>query len=408
MILPYNKKLIVLFDQMLFSGIGFLTTIFIARILSVDDFGMYAGFVLGIYLLVSVISAFVIQPFQVCFGFLNNKKTYHSFVFWLHISISFLILLMAFIGIPFFFTPVPITFFGFGFGFVFHDFARKYFLTLDKPYSLIVIDILFAVAFLSLLYLFSLQENRDLSLMIGFLSFAYLIPFLFFVLSEKPLLFDRNIFKMAAVFHGTQGKWLFLTSVSQWWSGNLFVVASGAYLGSAALGGLRLAQSLMGVLNVVLQAIENYILPQTALRLKKSPADGLLYLASFTKNISVFFLIVLILIFMFASNIIEIAGGVAYLPFAFVLKGLVLLYALVFLSQPIRLLLRAHLLNKQFFNGYVFSLLFSLVFSNYLLSNFGLSGVIIGLSVSQIILILYWSYILKNNHIYLWKSYISS
>jgi len=67
------------------------------------------------------------------------------------------------------------------------------------------------------------------------------------------------------------------------------------------------------------------------------------------------------------------------------------------------LCIRMLVLNKNFFIGYLLSLAFSLLFFNYFLSNFGLSGAILGLAISQLILIIYWQFVLSKNNFLLWK-----
>ena len=101
-------------------------------------------------------------------------------------------------------------------------------------------------------------------------------------------------------YHVEQGKWFFMTAISQWWAGNLFVVASGVYLGAVALGALRLAQSLFGILNVILQTFENYVLPQTASKMNDSIPEGIAYLKNLSLKAAWIFSPILILSSIFA------------------------------------------------------------------------------------------------------------
>ena len=226
--------------------------------------------------------------------------------------------------------------------------------------------------------------------------------FILFLL--KPFYFDRNASKLFIIQHIKEGKWLFLTAISQWWAGNLFVVASGIYLGAAALGALRLGQSLFGVLNVLLQTFENYVLPQTAKRMQQSQNNGIAYLKEMNLKLAYAFIPVLLLIFIFASPIITLAGGQEYSEYAFVLKGLSILYIFIFLSQPIRFFFRSMQMNSHFFYAYFISLIFAISSSHWLLSTYGLNGVISGLICSQILLIAYWIIILLLKNINIWKS----
>jgi O-antigen/teichoic acid export membrane protein len=197
---------------------------------------------------------------------------------------------------------------------------------------------------------------------------------------------------------------LFFTAVSQWWSGNLFVVASGIYLGTAALGALRLGQSLFGVLNVLLQTFENYILPQTALKIQQSQSIGISYLKEMNQKLAYVFIPVLLLVFIFSSFLITLAGGKDFTEYAFVLKGLSILYIFILLSQPIRFYFRSMQMNSHFFYAYFISLVFALSTSHWLISAYGLQGAIAGLIGSQILLLTYWSIILQLKNINIWKS----
>jgi O-antigen/teichoic acid export membrane protein len=115
----------------------------------------------------------------------------------------------------------------------------------------------------------------------------------------------------------------------------------------------------------------------------------------------------LVLGFFAGEQIIVLAGGIQYQSFGFVIQGLSLLYAFIYFSQPIRILMRIHVLNKFFFMGYLLTLGFAMITSNSLISTWGLSGVISGLIVSQLLLIVYWYWILNRNKISVWKLFTS-
>lgn len=403
-----HPKFLVLTDQAIFSSSSFMLTIFSARLLSLDDFGRYAGYLLGIYLAVSGISAFVVQPFQVIVGGISNQKTYTAFIVWFQaLAVSLSLGLCVFATIIFQ-LELPLLLFLFSLGFLFHDFGRRVFLALNKIHQALLLDSLAAIGFATALFIFSRDSSKELSHLLLLLSFAYLLPLLYIIFTLKPLSFHTLFFKSALARHIQQGKWLFLSAMTQWWAGNLYVVASGLYLGTKALGALRLAQSLMGVLNVFIQAFENYVLPQTAHKLNTTMATGTLYLSHMSKKMGAIFIPIVLLIFLFAKQIFLLAGGEDYLAYVFVLRAYSVLYIFILASQPLRLLIRALLLNKHFFYGYIFSLLFALLLSHWLLSTLQLTGAVIGLGLSQLVLITYWSIILKHQNIQLWKLFTSS
>lgn len=402
-----SPKLIVLTDQAVFSGTSFVLTILTARLLSIEDFGLFAGFLLGIYLVISGIGAFVVQPFQVYLAKTSQVNYYVSFVVWFQLIGTCLILAVGYFLGLIFNLGIPLILVFYALGFVFHDFARKTLLALNQTLNALILDVSASLASLVALAVFYFFQNECLNILLYYLSLAYILPFLLVFYFLKYNYFHSRFFKVILLKHFITGKWLFLSATTQWWSGNLYVVASGIYLGAIALGALRLVQSLMGVLNVLLQAFENYILPQTAAKLNLNKNSGLAYLSSISRKTGLLFLVVLAITFIFSNTILQLAGGKEYTDYAFVLKGFSLLYIFIFISQPIRLLIRSLLLDRHFFYGYLLSLGFALAMSHYLLSNFQLVGAVVGLSISQLVLILYWSVILQKRKINLWKSFIS-
>jgi O-antigen/teichoic acid export membrane protein len=405
--LKLSNKHIILADQALFSGTNFLMTLIIARLLGVSEFGVYAGIVLVIHLLVSGISAWIIQPFQV---FYHNKnqdaREYTSFVFLSQLILS-LFVVASVVLIASLFYEFSLWSAAFALGFIFHDFGRKYLLATNQVRKTFILDLLVSIGFFVVIAAFYFLANHQLSSLFLYLSLAYVAPFIYTWTVSNMQMLSVSAFKTYLPKHLNEGKWLFMSALTQWWSGNLFVVASGLYLGAAALGALRLAQSLMGVLNIILQSFENYVLPQTAAKLQDGLSLGTDYLVDLTRKAALLFLPILMLSFLFSFQIMEIAGGKDFSEYDYALKGLSILYVFVFVSQPIRLMIRAMLLNQHFFVGYLISLAMALLLSNWLLSEYALMGAIIGLIASQFILIVYWSVILHYKSVRLWKSFIS-
>lgn len=402
----FTDRAIVLIDQAIFSGTSFLTTLLIAQMLPMEVFGVYSAYLLGIYLVMMGIGAFVILPFQVWVMQKKDTKEYTIFAFWFQLTSVLIIMFLFFILNGFFHLNLPVSFVVFGAGFIIHDFGRRMFLALNQLKSALYLDLISCFGLVIGMYFFSISDYKDLNSLFAYLIPAYSVSFFWLIKIVQPKFLNKRVLIESFVLHVKEGKWLFFTAIIQWWSSNLFVVASGIYLGAAALGALRLAQSLMGVLNVLLQSFENYILPQTASKINIDLKQGIYYLVNISKKAGLVFLPVLLLIIFFSKPILVLAGGADYESYAFVLQGMALLYVLVFISQPIRLLVRAMILNQHFFYGYLFSLLFALIFSHYLLSNFALLGALIGLAGSQMLLIIYWSFILKSKNIQLWKSFI--
>jgi O-antigen/teichoic acid export membrane protein len=111
----------------------------------------------------------------------------------------------------------------------------------------------------------------------------------------------------------------------------------------------------------------------------------------------------LAILFFFSSDVIQLVGGEQYVPYSFIVKGMVFLYVFIFLGYPIRIAIRILVLNKVFFTGYLLSFVFSLITFYFLLSEFEMNGAIIGLISAQVVTLGYWQFVLKKHNFILWK-----
>ena len=404
-----SNKSQVLADQTVFSANSFVTTILMARILSPSDFGIYASVVLFIYLIVSALNAIVIQPLQVTLSKINNLSSYISFSFW--VQLTLVVIITTLVGLTLgldlsylaIYNELGLVIMILTAGFVMHDYFRKLFLAQAKIKKALSIDVITAIIHCGILISSLLVFQLSLYEVMLFLGLGYLPSIIIGIIFIQPGYKEGAEWKLFSTMHYHQSKWLLLTSLVQWWSSNLFVVASGVFLGIKALGAFRLVQSLFGVLNMLLQTFENYALPQASRLLFSSITEAKRYLKQISLKSSILFGFVLSLAFIFSKSIILLAGGEQYVEYSYVVKGMAVLYLFIFIGYPIRMAIRALVLNKHFFLGYIFSLLFSLSSFNFLLDSWNLTGAIIGLIISQIILLSYWQFILINKKFILWK-----
>lgn len=400
-----SKKSVVLADQFLYSGMNFIATLFLARFLNTTDFGIYSTVVLTIFLIISLGNAFIIQPFQVASEKFKKSRLYSNFLFFSQLLFIAIIALLTFI--IYLFIPVSSYNFTslifFSIVIILHDYFRKYFLVKNKLITVLIIDVLIAVGqFFSLLYLFHLHSG-NLNTVFSFMGMSYLLAVIFSVLYLKPQLKRVNYWILFFNYHMKEGLWLSLVSFIQWGSGNLFVVSLGVFINIEALGAFRLIQSLFGVLNILFQTFENYVLPNASRIYANSVVHSKKYIQKISLQSAVLIGSVLTVLFIFSDQIIQFAAGEKYAAYGYVVKGMCILYFILFMGYPIRLSIRMLVLNKLFFVGYLLSFIFSILCFNYLLKYLQLNGVIVGLIINQLIMLLFWNYHLRRKGFYLWK-----
>jgi len=397
-----SQKFLVLADQAVFSGNSFVLNLALARMLGPERFGVFASLLLFTYLFVSLSGSLVIQPFQVNYTKTSNKSNYINFV----IVSQFLLSLFIIFGTSLVVKAIDIEAITFDLingallvlAFLMHDFFRKVFLTLQKPFQALIIDTAHLITqTVVVVFLWLSKSGLDQSIL--FIATAYLPSIIIAATYLKPGFSSPLEWKSFLNTHWKEGRWLTLTAGIQWWSNNLFVVSAGLFLGAQALGALRLVQSLFGVLNILLQAFENYALPQAVKLYQTSLEESKLFIQNLSTKAGIIFAVVLGFLFVFAEQVITLAGGEDFTPYAFVVQGMVGLYAVIFIGYPIRITIRMMVLNKAFFIGYAMAFAFSLLSYQVLLQNWLLWGAIIGLITNQIIMLGYWKYILNKKHL---------
>lgn len=397
--LSLNSKYLVLADQALFSGINFALNIALAKLLNLEDFGKFSAVLLGTYLVLSISSALIIQPAQTGTSKFNLKG-YTKFLGLLQGVVLLCLFLLALC-----FQKISLNEILFAISFLSLDFFRKYFITTNATDKSLASGILLFLLVSTSLVLLFLIGNFTLSNIYNTLSISYFISALFafyYFLKQAQGKIEKSFLK----YHLQHGKWLLTTALAQWWSSNLLVVAAGLYLGYAALGALRLVQSVFGILNLLFQSFENYLIPSVARVVKQNKELAFSEIKSGMKLAYLSYLPILVVGLFFPSELLTLVGNQSFTEYGFLVRGFTVLYLLILLNQPLRLLIRSLELNQYFTLGYVLLLLVNLALADFVIKHYQLMGIVIALSLSQIILLITWGTLLINKKHALWKSYI--
>ncbi|MEP7265423.1 MAG: lipopolysaccharide biosynthesis protein [Bacteroidota bacterium] len=399
-----NTTLLVYADQLVVSGMSFISSIIIARMLGVQGFGIYSIAWLGVLIASSVNQPFIIAPMMT----LSGKKTeeekdrylqalvFKQIFFAAALSIlAFLtVLVMSVILKEWKVNSIILAFPLAVFSFLLQDFFRKYFFIIGKAHKAVIIDIIaYGGAVLSA-FLLHYFRDMDAQFILLLTALFFLYASLVALLSLKRLKFDIKEIKSALTEHWDFSKWLTATALLQWFSGNLFIIAAGAILGPKAVGATRMAQNIVGVTHVLFLAMENIIPARAATAQRKGGDDALFsYLWKFTLQMGTITFMLLGLITIFSRQIIDMCYGESYLEYQHVLIGFCLLYVIVFLGYPLRYAIRTLEKTRLIFMSFIISSVFSIACAYPVIKAFGLIGVVGGLMATQLItLVIYmWS-----------------
>ncbi|MFT4749841.1 MAG: O-antigen/teichoic acid export membrane protein [Bdellovibrionota bacterium] len=410
------KKLPLLLEQSVFSGTGFMINIALVKLLGLEQYGILASLIIFSHLLLSISQALVIQPMQVHISKAKALYSYRFILLGLQLSLIlfYLIVIMGisladFTSVDFGRAPLlPFTLYLATF--ILYDFYRKYFLATGRVTTALIIGMIYSASTISLLLLtLSNQSTETLTTYLYVLMAGYLpaLTVASVVYCQALALPGKDTLIKYLKIHLIDGQWLLYAAVVQWFSGNLYVMMSGLLIGIEALGVLRFIQSLFGLINILLQTIENYVLPQLSRAYQVSLQHSY---QAFQKSLGAYQLAILgglALLFFFAEEVLRLAGSAEFVPYAYVLRGMVFLYVIIIVAYPIRLLIRITELNKSYFAAYLISFLFSLLSYQFLLTHFGVTGAVLGLIINQLILQATWLIVLHKNQFNVWKLYTS-
>lgn len=386
---------LALADQVLVSGISFATHLLLAQSLGLAAYGAFAAVLMVQLFILSLHQATVTGIFQVVYPRLSAGKQdrYVRALFWLQAPLfGGLIIIGA--AIFSFWSSVYEALLAPASVFMvlslLHDYFRKVFLTQSFYKKAFGIDCIANIPQIILLLIFAISSRLAAQSALWIIGLTYLPSIIVGIRYTGILQVSRKGIRYAWLKHLREARWLLPAALLQWATGNYFIVAAGWYLGAPALGALRLAQYLFGPINLLLQAMENYFLPQAALLNRHNRQAGP-FIRQLLQRSAPVFIPIIAGIAILGPALFSRVGGADTLPYGYVCQGLALVYLLVWVGYPVRLALRGAMLNKSFFGGYALAAIFSLATAPWLVGAFSLWGVLIGLFLVQLLMTIFWS-----------------
>jgi len=408
------EKYWVLADQVVVSASAFLTNLLLARALGLSKYGLFSIVAMVQLLLLSVTMAFGAQVYQVVYPKLDDVKKRMLTIGMLSQQLALAAALSALIPVLYLVAAklnsswlntnvslIAVAIIATAL-YLLQDFLRRVFMTQGKGKAAFIIDFLTnALQIIALGVFWYLHKINPVTawFIIGFSFVPSILVGLYLL---RPIKLTIEAFRFCWSQQRDRVGWLAGSSVLQWGAGYFFVVAAGWFVGVAALGALRLTQYLFGLLNLLFQAIENYVLPKASAFI----GDQNAYWWQLLKKCLLLIVPFLLLFSFFAKPILQLAGGIELRQYSFIVYGLSLVYLLMTIGYPVRIAIRSLQLNREYFIAYILSVFLNLCIAPWLLRHWELYGVLTGLFLNQLVIIGYWLIVLKRKQQFLWKSFI--
>ena len=317
----------VLADQVLVSGMNFLTGVLLARFLGVDNYGQFVV-LYAILLYVNIFqSALIVAPMLSIAPQMNSEAeriNYFKGAITLQVLFSLIVSIVIFVlgsGIerwyPLWNTknsllPLATSILLFQL----QEWLRRYYFICRKGKNVFINDLVSYGGQIILLFL--LNESGNLSITNAFWAIAVssATAFLIGLLTEDILPVPRYavpVFKRSWKF----GRDLLFSGQIYWASSQGILILSAAILGSKTAGGIRAAQNIVGPVNILFQGMENIIPIQAAQRYTQNQLSGL---TNYLKKVGLLGGLLLALpcitVSIFSRQLIEIAYGKTYTAYA--------------------------------------------------------------------------------------------
>ena len=392
----YKQINLTFVDQAIVSGTNFLTGILLARFLGIEEYGRFTLIWMSILFFMSMHTALIISPMLSIAPKQehNQKKEYYSAIF-IHLTIwMFLSALILIAGCIIFgnlypdknvnslILPMVIVLISFQF----QDFLRRYFFSTDRAADAIFIDSMSYLGQILVLIIAFTFFKITLEITLYIIAATSFNAILWGKLKAKNLSLKTTSLMAVTKRHFHFSKWLIGTSIIEWTSGNLFMIAAGGIIGASAVGAVRATQNIIGITHIFFQACDNFIVPSAAKSFVRGGFNALIrYIINASLwggGLMIFFFLTIAL---FPKFWLSLFYGDEFIQYSYLLYWWCFCYFIFLNNYFMGAFLKAlEYTNVFFISGAVMSV-FSLALSKYIVSNYGIQGVMAGTLINHII-----------------------
>ena len=377
-------------DQAMVSGVNFLTGIFLVRYLGLSEFGRYTLAWMAVLFVNSVRHAMIISPMMSIGPQQPDSESpgYFGAVVVQQICFAGLAFILLFFGMRLsgvFFPewgveglalPLACA----ALALQLQDFLRRYFFTRKRAIRAFAND---AVAYLGrlagLAWLFWWYRSNDIADVLWIITASFAVATAVGAPGLRGLDWRAQHWLTAAKRNWRFAQWLVGSSVVQWGAVNFFMIAAAGLIGTAAVGGFRAAQNIVGVINILTLGLENAVPPQAS---RHFFAGGYRALSAYLRKITWLggglTLGAALVIAAVPEFWLNLVFGGDYVAYAEILRWIALCKPMYFLGIPLRAGLRTIEETKPLFLASLLAMSLSLAAAFPVVGHFGLYGVIFG------------------------------
>jgi O-antigen/teichoic acid export membrane protein len=374
-------------DQALVSAGNFTASILLARALGIYEFGRFTLVWMAVEFLMSLQFATILQP-MLNIGPKQIRSALPSYfaavamqqgLFTL--ATTGLVALAAslagsLLGEPTL-SDLSLPLFAAGMAYQLHSFFRRFFFLRERPFLALSVDALrFTVQLPATLFLIFVDGGTT-AVGLWIIAAACGTSAGLGALSMGRIQWDRAVFLQVLARHWEFSKWMLPSAVMHWMTSQVYVLMCGLVLGAAMTGGLRAAMGITGVLNILVQALDNFAPAQAARAFHQGGAARLRrYMIRLGLLMSVLILATIALLSVLPDLAMQLLYGPQYEGFGHLVRWLCapsFVYSVVVILTICAAAMES---TQLIFRSYLAATIFTLLAAYPLASQFGIAGVV--------------------------------
>ncbi len=260
-------------DQMLVSGVNFLSSVFLVRALGLQAFGLYSLVLIGLQLVATLQMSGILAPMMSVYDQRQGmvRELYLGSVF-IHQIVLLAILVVLLLLLSF----IPASILGtynissdprlavsLLVATQLQDFSRRVFYVTDRPAAAILSDAIAYGGKLAGFIVAAWLQYLTLRLALWVVVITSGAAILLSTADALRLRFSYSDLEWVTRKHKKIATWLLASAVPQWISASFYIVIIGTTLSASALGAVRAIQNSVGVVQIMLQSLENFVPSRT-------------------------------------------------------------------------------------------------------------------------------------------------
>ncbi|MEM9683945.1 MAG: oligosaccharide flippase family protein [Pseudomonadota bacterium] len=385
-------------DQALVSAVNFLTTIIVARMVDIEEFGIFSIAWMIILLSKDLQNAAINAPMMSIgpkqdmkdLPFYYGAALVQQFGF---ATVSFLLVVLGSVVATLIYPDVLAPGFALALACAvvadqMQDFIRRYFYANERPFAVLVNDVINYGSRLVILVILFQTTMTDSVGILWVMCICAVAGIAAGAVTFGAVRLDRQWIISIARRHWGFSKWTSGNSILRWFSGNLIILMSGTVLGPQAIGAIRASINVLAPRNVLILGLNNIVLVRGSRIFQSDGKIGLRrYLLKVTALGVSFDVVLAIVAFAFAEEIMYYLYGPEFVPYAFIIYWLACTNIIHFFSFPIGMGLQILEITRPYFISALIEAAFGITASYFLVRWFDLPGTLFGLLVANVILL---------------------